>query len=161
METLIQTVRQYTDKHYRNSRHIHYPEVACRMALDSSVHPVLRAAMAESLGRYLYERRLEHVLLPSKIWVERTVRDLEGEWMSLVDRRRRNSVNVDVAEWIIGLKVSEVSDGYVGHTAIPIAFLPRMVFQTLAIRFNLVLNGRDVIVGAAVRLNPKAAYRPM
>jgi len=161
METLIQTVRQYTDKHYGNSRHIHYPEVAGRMALDESVHPLLRAAMAESLERYFRQKQITHILLPSKIWVERIVRDLESEWMSLVDRRRRSSINVDVAEWIVGMKVSEVSDGYVGQTVIPVTFLPRMVFQTLAIRFNLVLNGQNVVVGTAVRHDPKAAYRPM
>jgi len=160
MQTLIQAVRQYTDKHYANSTHIYFPEVALRMTLDKSVHPLLRIAIAESLDRYSRELQIAHILRPSKIWVERIVRDFEDEWMSLVSRRRRSSVNVDVAEWVVGMKVSEVSDGYVGQTAIPIAFLPKMVFETLAIRFNLVLDGQDVVVGAAVRHDPKAAYRP-
>ena len=154
----IQTIQQYIDKHHRN-KNFSYPAVALQIIFDPHVDIRLRASMVLSLEKHFEETRIAQALLPSKIRIFEIVHEIEAEWMNEM-RHDRNAVGQDLAEWMVGRKVGEVSGGFIHGTYIPIAYLDKMIFTTHALRFALSVNGgTDVCVKVAERLNPKSAAK--
>jgi len=158
----IQTIRQYTDAYYPN-KEFDPLQVAIEIALhpNPSINLFLRAAMMRLIDEHVRPRYMVTVPFWDVVKLEDIVHELSGDWMQAVNRRRKsNRVNVDLAVWIVGQKIGEVSEQYVQGTKIPTALLPWMMFSTVALGFTLAVAGQDVIVSKAVRLNPKATYVP-
>jgi len=161
---MVSTMHDYIRTHYPN-KNVSYEELALTIIFDQQADPYLREAMARSLNRcierLLFELEIDAILTYNKRVIENIVHELSGDWMEAVrSRRKSRSVNVDLAEWIVGQKAGDVVDGCIYGTAIPIELLGKMVFMTHALKFTLAVKDGAVVVDKAARLNPDAAYRP-
>jgi len=160
MEALMGSVTHYIDTHFDGDKHVDHHAVAARMALDPSVDLTVRMAMLQLLSDHWRHEQRAQLLAPDKRWVQEVVHQMGREWMDIVIDPAQTLVRADLAEWVIGKEVSVAVDGYVGDTFIRVSYLPKMVFETMAIRFSLQVSGFKVVVGAAIRLDPTATYRP-
>jgi len=161
---MVSTMHDYIRTHYPN-KNVSYEDLALAIIFDQQADPFLREAMLRSLNRcierMLLELEIDAILTYNKRVIEGVVHELSGDWMEAVrSRRKSRSVNVDLAEWIVGKKAGDVVDGCIHGTVIPIELLGKVVFMTHALKFTLVVKDEIVVVAKAVRLNPSAAYRP-